>query len=138
MRVIAFRSVNEYQPYRLQVASDAYYVSAEGRDYIVMPSAGAEEFRVAAHEYAHSLLHSSRPAASAVAERGAGGVFFHRADRGARQQDRRRSAGAHATLRQMPWLPLDQLLAASGEASPREDRERTACSTRKAGRSPTC
>jgi hypothetical protein len=56
VRVVAFRSPKEYEPYRLRVASDAYFVGAEARDYIVMPSGGTASAGVAAHEYAHALL----------------------------------------------------------------------------------
>jgi len=125
VRAIAFRSVNEYQPYRLRVASDAYYVSAEGRDYIVMPAAGAEEFRVAAHEYAHSLLHSSGLRLPAWLSEGLA-EFFSTARIGERGSRIGGDLPARSqTLRQMPWLPLDQLLGAAGEPSPRDDRERT-------------
>jgi tetratricopeptide (TPR) repeat protein len=58
VRVIAFGSPEEYAPYRLRSA-DAYYVGTEAQDYIVLPASGREEFRTAAHEYAHLILHSS-------------------------------------------------------------------------------
>ena len=59
VRVIGFRSAREYEPYRLRPASDAHYIGTEGRDYIVMAGLGAAEFSVAAHEYAHSILHAA-------------------------------------------------------------------------------
>src|SRR5580704_12138997 len=36
VRVIAFGSEKEYEPYRLRSTSDAYFVGTEGRDYVVM------------------------------------------------------------------------------------------------------
>ncbi len=59
VRVIGFRSTKEYNLYRLRASSDAYYVGTESRDYIVMPTLAADHFRVAAHEYAHAMLHAA-------------------------------------------------------------------------------
>ena len=58
-RVVGFASEAEYAPYRLHAASDAYYVGSEGRDYIVMALDGTSEFGIAAHEYAHLVLHAN-------------------------------------------------------------------------------
>lgn len=59
VRVIGFRSVREYEAYRLRPTADAYYIGIEKRDYIVMPALGVNEFPIAAHEYAHVVLHAS-------------------------------------------------------------------------------
>src|ERR1019366_9386204 len=59
VRVIGFRSPQEYQPYRVGSGAYAYYVGYEGRDYIVMPSLNTSEFGTAAHEYAHSMFHAA-------------------------------------------------------------------------------
>src|SRR5260370_15709971 len=58
VRVIGFRSTSEYQPYRLRPTSDGYFVGTGSRDYIVMVTMGAGQFHVAAHEYAHAILHA--------------------------------------------------------------------------------
>jgi tetratricopeptide (TPR) repeat protein len=57
VRILAFRTVAGYAPYRLSPTTDAYYVGAPSRDYIVMPLAGPADFHTAAHEYAHLLAH---------------------------------------------------------------------------------
>jgi tetratricopeptide (TPR) repeat protein len=59
VRVIGFRSPNDYDVYRLRPAADAYYAGTETRDYIVMPRLGADEFGVAAHEFAHLAFHAA-------------------------------------------------------------------------------
>src|SRR5438477_2233325 len=59
VRIIGFASRQEYNSYRLRPAADAYYIGAEARDYIVMPASAPGEFRVAAHEYSHLLIHAS-------------------------------------------------------------------------------
>jgi tetratricopeptide (TPR) repeat protein len=58
VRVICFGSAQEYNSYRARPAADAYFLGTESRDYIVMAS-GSGASRVAAHEYAHLLIHSS-------------------------------------------------------------------------------
>lgn len=57
--IIGFRSVRDYDPYRLQETSDAFYVGEEGRDYIVLPSLSYANYALATHEYAHLAFHSA-------------------------------------------------------------------------------
>ena len=59
LRVIGFRSPEQYRAYSSRLAAHAYYLGAGSRDYIVMSSFGADQLGVAAHEYAHFLLHAS-------------------------------------------------------------------------------
>jgi hypothetical protein len=58
VRVIGFESAKQYEQFRLHPAADAYFLSTDAAEYIVMPVIGPEEFRVAAHEYAHLVQHS--------------------------------------------------------------------------------
>src|SRR5579883_3384389 len=57
--VIAFNSAKEYDPYRLGPAADAYFASADESSYIVMATGASPEFGIAAHEYAHLVLHTN-------------------------------------------------------------------------------
>ncbi len=54
LRVVAFRSEQEYAEYRLRPFADAYYASDGNSDYILL---GMLRFDVAAHEYAHYVVH---------------------------------------------------------------------------------
>jgi tetratricopeptide (TPR) repeat protein len=58
VRVVVFRSEKEYEEYRLRSTADAYYVTEGTHDYIVMASSPAKTLSVAAHEYAHYVLHA--------------------------------------------------------------------------------
>jgi len=60
VRVIAFGSEKEYEPYRLSATSDAYFAGTEGRNYIVMAFPTASHSTIAAHEYAHLILHAGK------------------------------------------------------------------------------
>ena len=58
VRVIYFASSQEYSQYRPRPGADAFFVGLDGRDYIVLPAMPRGELRVAAHEYAHVLIHN--------------------------------------------------------------------------------
>ena len=56
IRVVAFSSAKEYEPYRLNESAIAYFGEGPERETIVMSRLGEEEFHVAAHEYIHALV----------------------------------------------------------------------------------
>jgi len=56
VRLVAFASGKEYEPYRLNEFASAYYLGGEDRDYIVMSHGGADIFPIAVHEYVHLLV----------------------------------------------------------------------------------
>jgi len=57
VRIIAFKSEKQYQPYRPNGAAFAYYTSSRTRDYIVMQDSESEHLPVAIHEYMHLMVH---------------------------------------------------------------------------------
>ena len=123
VRVIGFQSAKEYAPFQIRPAADAYFVGGEGADYIVMPTLGPDEFGIAAHEYAHLVLHSIRVrlppwlaeglaeffSSVRICQQGCviGGVLPMRA----------------LELRQTPWIPLAELLAQPPNSPMRADRK---------------
>ena len=123
VRVIAFESRKEYEPYRLTWA-DAYFVGSEAQDYIVMPGLGSSEFRVAAHEYAHLILHASRLRYPAWLKEGLSELFST-----VRVGEEASELGGDLpsrsqTLQRRAWAPLADLLSTTEEAQQREDRDR--------------
>lgn len=121
--VVQFRSASNYAQFQPRPTADAFFIGAEAADYIVMPQLGPEEFRITAHEYAHLVMHSlglQLPPwfAEGLAE------FFSTV----RINDDACLIGgdlpAHTqTLRQRPWIPLQQLLHLSEDAPIRVHRE---------------
>ena len=117
VRVIGFESQKEYEDYRARPIADAYYVSDGTRDYIVMASLQPKEFAMAAHEYAHYVLHvSGLKLPTALSEglaeffstlRPAAGGYEVGGDLPARSQ----------TLRRATWLPLNALLNFNSDSS---------------------
>jgi tetratricopeptide (TPR) repeat protein len=56
VRIIAFRSEKEFEPYRFNTAATAFYLEGYDRDYIVMRSISPEFYPVAVHEFTHLLV----------------------------------------------------------------------------------
>ncbi|MBV9611378.1 MAG: hypothetical protein JO091_02855 [Acidobacteriaceae bacterium] len=56
IRIIAFKSEEEFRPYSPNAGAVAYYHRAYGRDYIVMRDLGPVSYPVAIHEYTHLYL----------------------------------------------------------------------------------
>ena len=126
IRVIGFSSQREYNLYRLRATADAYYLGAEDGDYIVMPALEPEKFGVAAHEYAHSVLHASGLQLPAWLEEGLAEVFST-----VRITNRSCEFGGPLpmrmdTLRRHAWLPLEKLFAAQPDSALRQTRDGTA------------
>ena len=120
-RVIAFGSAKEYEPYRLRSAS-AYYVGAESQDYIVMPGLGASEFRTAAHEYAHLILHASGLRYPEWLKEGLA-EFFSTVRVGEQGSELGGDLPAHSQiLRRRAWMPLPELLVLPEESAWPSDR----------------
>ena len=111
VRVIAFATAQEFAEYRTKPGSDAYYLGVTAGDYIVMPTGVRGDLRVAAHEYAHLLLHSTGWKLPAWISEGisevAATVRF--GDRGATAGGD--IAGRSQLLRQRRWIPIAELFA---------------------------
>ena len=56
VRIIAFHSEKEFQPYRPSEVATAFYHSGTEHDYIVISSTDSEHYQVATHEYTHLLV----------------------------------------------------------------------------------
>jgi tetratricopeptide (TPR) repeat protein len=122
VRVIGFESAKEYAQFQLRPAADAYFVGGEAADYIVMPTLGSEEFRVAAHEYAHLVLHSMRVRLPPWLEEGIAEFFST-----VRLSEKGCVIGGDLpmrtpALRQMRWIPLAELLIQPASTPKRADR----------------
>ncbi len=56
VRIFAFRSREEYAPFRLQKTSFAHYLHSRRGDYIVLQDISPEHHRAAIHEYTHYVF----------------------------------------------------------------------------------
>jgi tetratricopeptide (TPR) repeat protein len=122
LRVIGFRSPEQYRAYSSRIAAHAYYLGAGSRDYIVMSSFGADQLGVAAHEYAHFLLHASGTSLPSWLAEGLAEFYST-----VRITQKGCSVGgevpAHSQTLQRKWMPLDELFASSADAAMERDRK---------------
>ncbi|MGA7416262.1 MAG: hypothetical protein WBW33_37675 [Bryobacteraceae bacterium] len=123
MRVIGFRSTEEYKLIQLRPNSDAYYVGTPNRDYIVMPALGATEFRIAAHEYTHAVVHALGVRLPPWLNEGMAEVFST-----VRIDDRSSTFGgalpAHIQfLKRHGWMPLSELWSLTADSATRDNRD---------------
>ena len=64
VRIVAFHSEKEFQPYRPSEAATAFFHAGSEHDYIVMSNTDPEHYQVATHEYTHLLIgqfHATMP-----------------------------------------------------------------------------
>lgn len=115
VRVIGFRSQRDYDQYRLRPAADAYYVGTESSDSIVMPSLGADQARIAAHEYAHLALHANGLEFPVWLSEGLA-EYFSTLQIGERNTKLGGDLPMRSQmLRHSVWMPLPQLLATKAQ-----------------------
>src|SRR5271169_2202851 len=60
VRIVAFNSSQEFEPYRVKEWATAYYHATADHDYIVMTHTGEETFPIASHEYVHLVVRHSK------------------------------------------------------------------------------
>ncbi len=122
VRVIVFRSTEEYEPYRLRPSASAYYAGNEVRDYIVMPAQGQGDLHVAAHEYWHLVAHASDLRLPLWLGEGLAEFFstLRLAERDT--QSDAELAARFQTLHSHSWMPFGELLALPEESPLRDDR----------------
>jgi len=116
VRVVEFASEMEYDPYRLTPASDAFCTSIDNQHYIVM----MHDAGVAAHEYAHAVLHSKHVELPEWLAEGLSELLVtaHVGERGS-------SVGGDLpnrtqNLKRRNWLPVGRVMAMT---KPPEDRD---------------
>jgi tetratricopeptide (TPR) repeat protein len=115
VRVIGFRSQADYEQYRLRPTADAYYVGDGTNNCIVVPSLSADKAPIAAHEYAHIVLHASDMRFPSWLSEGLA-EYFSTVQIGQRSV---RLGGdlpmRSQTLRHSTWMPLTQLLTTTAQ-----------------------
>ena len=111
IRVISFASPQEYSQYRSKPGADAFYIGAESRDYIVMPSGPHGDLRVAAHEYAHVLVHSVGWTLPGWIAEGIGDVVSTVQLRDRETRIGGELPGRSQVLKTTRWMPLPDLFA---------------------------
>ncbi|HZU24136.1 MAG TPA: hypothetical protein VFA04_01355, partial [Bryobacteraceae bacterium] len=111
VRVIVFRSTQEYSEFRPRPEASAFYAGMGAGNYVVMEQSGVNWPGIAAHEYAHCLMHANGVAFPAWLSEGLAEVFStvrigeHASTIGSALPSRLQ------TLGRGDWIPLPALLS---------------------------
>ena len=125
VRVIAFASPDEYQPYRLRPTADGYYIGSGDRDYIVVVGTDPQDFGMAAHEYVHLILRASGLDLPPWLKEGLAELYstLRMDDRGVHLGGP--LPGRLQTLRRRTWMSLAELTAFTDASLLHQERRTT-------------
>ena len=121
VRIIVFRSAEEFNPYRVRPNAAAFYIGTESRNYIVMPALSAEHLSVAAHEYVHFLIHANSLPLPAWLNEGLSDVFSTLMINERSSSVGGDLSGRSRLLRNRHWLSLQELVVLQADSPLRND-----------------
>src|SRR5271165_724687 len=117
VRIVAFSSEKEYQPYRPNEFAIAYYHSTARHDYIVMSHTGAETSPVAIHEFVHLVVRHSNLNLPPWLNEGVAELFSTIRPMGDKMLVGSLVPGRYQALLREGWVPIATIMAA-GHDSP--------------------
>jgi len=117
VRVIVFRNEKEYDPYRPNEFSSAFFQPGESHDFIVMSSAARDRYPVAVHEFTHLMVHQGGAQYPPWLNEGLAELFSNLEPVGDKIKVGQDLPGRLVALRTEKWIPLSVILAA-GRNSP--------------------
>jgi len=112
VRIVAFGSKKEYEPYRPNEIAIAYYTERAGRDYIVLSSTSADTFPVAVHEYVHLFVRHAKLNFPPWLNEGMAELYSTLKPLGNKVIVGALIPGRYQALFREKWVPLDTILAA--------------------------
>ena len=124
VRIIAFRSDKEFEPYRFNAASSAFYLEGYDRDYIVMRSISPEYYPVAVHEFTHLLTKHTGVEMPIWFNEGLAELYSTLKPTGKRVMVGEVIPGRFYYLQQHKWLSLEALTSADHNSPYYNERDR--------------
>ena len=112
VRLVAFSSAKEYEPYKFNDFAIAYYHPTSDRDYIVMSRGGADTFSVAVHEYVHLLAKHAELKLPPWLNEGLAELYSTLKPMGEKILVGDLIPGRHQALLREKWVPLATILSA--------------------------
>ncbi|MCX6625006.1 MAG: hypothetical protein NTY38_28885, partial [Acidobacteria bacterium] len=109
VRIVAFNSGKEYQPYQPGEATAAYYVGGHDREYIVLQSIASEYYPVVVHEYTHLIVKTSGYDFPPWLNEGLAELYSTLRPIGNQIQVGSIEKSRYLTLKSERWLPLGML-----------------------------
>jgi tetratricopeptide (TPR) repeat protein len=116
VRIVAFNSLKEYEPYRANEFATAYYHPGSERDTIVMSHGGSENFPTAIHEYVHLVMQHAGVNAPPWLNEGLAEFYSTLRQLGSKVVVGEVIPGRLAELQTTKWVPLSVILAADGSS----------------------
>ena len=116
VRIVAFSSEKEYQPYRPNEVAVAYYHETARHDYIVMSHTGAETFPIATHEYVHLVVRHSNLNLPPWINEGLAELYSTLRPLGDKILVGSLVGGRYQALLQEKWTPLAVIMAAGPDS----------------------
>jgi tetratricopeptide (TPR) repeat protein len=107
VRIVAFRSEKEYEPYRLNEFATAYFHPGISHDFIVMSN---EHPEVATHEFTHLMVHQGGAQYPVWLNEGLAELFSNLQPVGNKIKVGQDIPGRMTALRAEKWIPLATLL----------------------------
>ncbi len=124
VRIIAFRSRKEFDPYRARESSSAYYLAGHDRDYIVMGKIGVDTRPVAIHEYIHLLVRHSGLKLPVWLNEGFADLYSTLKPYAGKILVGELLPGRFQLLQRSKWLTLETLLAADHDSAHYNEKDR--------------
>ena len=116
VRIVAFNSAKEYEPYRLNEFATAYYHGTADCDYIVMSHTGVETFPTAIHEFVHLVVRHSKMNLPPWLNEGVAELYSTLKPLGDKILVGSLIPGRHYALLNEKWVPLSVILAADHDS----------------------
>ena len=124
VRIIAFRSDKEFEPYRINEFASAFYLEGYDRDYIVMRSISQENYPVAVHEFAHLLVKHSGLEVPIWFNEGLAELYSTLKPMGKKVMIGEVIPGRYQYLQQHKWMSLETLTSADAHSPYYNERDR--------------
>jgi tetratricopeptide (TPR) repeat protein len=125
VRIIAFRSKKEYEPYRPREGTTAYYLPGQDRDLIVIGDAKDEQaYPVVVHEYVHLLVRHSGLEPPVWLNEGIAEVYSTLQPYAGQVAVGAVPAGRYHVLRNSKWLDLGTLLSVTHDSPHYNEKDR--------------
>jgi tetratricopeptide (TPR) repeat protein len=112
VRLVAFNSVKEYEPYSLNEAAVAYYMPGADGDTIVMSHTGIEARPMAVHEYTHLVLEHAGLTLPPWLNEGLAEIFSTLRPSGNKVMIGEIIQNRRLQMLNSPWVPLATILVA--------------------------
>lgn len=124
VRIIAFKSEQEFAPYHPNRGAFAYYQRIRKRDYIVMEDIRAEHYPAAIHEYTHLIVENAGLTLPVWLNEGLADLYSSLEPKGHGAMVGRPLAGHVQTLASVSWLDLALLTRVTAESPYYNERDK--------------